>query len=502
MISSGVLIGALPKCEVLHWQEQAVRDVVCDSRQVQPGDLFVAIPGVAVDGHRFAGQALAAGAVAFVVERPLPELAGQPTAVVPNAREAYAYLQAALHDHPGRKMRVIGVTGTDGKTTTVRLIRGMLAAAGLRVGSVDTVAAQIGARDVDTGFHTTTPAADEVQRYLAEMVSAGADVALLEATSEGLAQHRVTACEVDVAVVTNITHDHLYFHGTYEAYREAKALLFRALATAARKEGVAKVAVLNADDSSYGYLRAIPADRQLTYGLGPGVDVGAEEIVATPHGLRFTLRLPGEKVSVASALVGRYNVPNILAAAAAAHSQGVSAEAIAAGVAAVQGVPGRTEYVAGGQPFTVIIDFAHTANALDAALRAAREFTAGRLIAVYGCAGLRDVAKRPVMGEASGRLADLTVLTAEDPRTESVDAIIAQIAAGCRRAGRAEGEGYLRVPDRGEAIAEALSRAQPGDTVMICGKGHERSMCFGTTEYPWSDHEATVAALRRLGYSA
>ncbi len=502
MISGETLLSALPGYTVLRWRPLEVRDVACDSRKVQPGDLFVAIPGVAVDGHRYVGQAIAAGAVGCVVEREMPELAGQPTVVVPNARQAYAHLQAAVHGFPGRRLRVIGVTGTDGKTTTVRLIRGILSAAGQRVGSVDTVAAQIGARDVDTGFHTTTPAADEVQHYLAEMVAADMDYALLESTSEGLAQHRVTACEYDVAVVTNITHDHLYFHGTYQGYREAKALLFRALGSAYRKEGVAKVAVLNADDGSYAYLRAIPADVQITYGLGADADVRTDEIAAGPHGLRFVLRTPAGSVPLQSPLVGRYNVHNMLAAAAVGLSQGAALEAVREGVADVEGVPGRMEYVQQGQPFAVLIDFAHTPNALDVTLRAAREFTSGRIIAVYGCAGLRDVTKRAMMGEISGRLADLSVLTAEDPRTESVEAIIAQIAAGCRQAGRLEGEGYLRVPDRGEAIREALARAQPGDTVMICGKGHERSMCYGTTEYPWSDREATADALRRLGHGA
>jgi len=501
-VPGAALIAALPTRTLLRWQPLQVHNVVCDSRSVQPGDLFVAIRGVTVDGHRFVEQALKAGATACVVERDLPELGTCPTVLVPDSREAYAYLQAALHGFPGRRLRVVGVTGTDGKTTTVRLIRGILTAAGWRVGSVDTVAAQIGARDLDTGFHTTTPSADEVQRLLAEMVEAGTDYALLESTSEGLAQHRVTACEYDVAVITNITHDHLYFHGTFEAYREAKALLFRALSSAHRKEGVPKVAVLNADDGSYAYLRAIPADVHLSYGLVAGADVRAERIVAEPHGMRLLLRTPSGNVALESPLVGRYNVHNILAASAVACSQGVPLEGIREGVASVRAVPGRMQYVDAGQPFAVLIDFAHTPNAMDVALRAAREFTAGRLIVVYGCAGLRDTAKRPMMGQISGRLADLSVLTAEDPRTESAEAIIAQIAAGCREAGRLEGEGYVCVPDRAQAIREALSRALPGDTVMICGKGHERSMCYGTTEYPWSDAETTTAALRELGYDA
>lgn len=500
MISSDTLIAALPRAQLHHWRDVPVRGVVCDSRAAGPGDLFVAYAGVSVDGHRFVAGARAAGAVAFVVERMLPELEGLPTAVVPNGREAYAHLQAALHGRPGRRLRVIGVTGTDGKTTTIRLISAILGAAGRRVGSVDSIGARIGDRDADTGFHTTTPDADRVQAYLAQMVDAGVEYAVLEATSEGLAQHRVTACEFDVGVVTNVTHEHLYFHGTYEAYREAKAMLFRALETSARKEGVAKVSVLNADDASYAYLRAIPAEVQLAYGLGAGAQVGACGVESTPSGLRFRLHLPGADVEVESPLVGRYNVHNVLAAAAAAHSQGISPDAIRLGVAAVRGVLGRMERIDHGQPFEAIVDFAHTPNALEKALEAARQLGTGRVIAVYGCAGLRDVDKRPMMGEISGRLADLTVITAEDPRTESLEEIMEQIAAGCRRAGRLEGEGYVRVADRTEAIHEALAVARPGDVVIVCGKGHERSMCYGTTELPWSDHEAVRSGLRRLEY--
>lgn len=473
--------------------------IVCDSRQVMPGDLFVAIPGVSVDGHDFVSAALAAGAVACVVERPLPELSSIPTLVVPDARQAYAHLQAAYHGHPGRSLDVIGVTGTDGKTTTTRLIASILRAAGRKVGYVDTVSARIGDKEVPTGFHTTTPDASEVQAYLAEMVEAGIEFAVVESTSHGLAQHRVSACEYDVAVVTNITHEHLDYHGTYEAYRDAKAMLFRALGTSYCREGLSKVAVLNADDSSYAYLRAIPADLKVSYGMH-AADVRATDVVADARGLRFRLHLPAAAVDVTSPLVGAYNVYNMLAAASVAWTRGVPIEAIQEGIASMTGVQGRMEDIDLGQPFRAVVDFAHTPNALLNALNAAREFTQGRVIVVFGCAGLRDRGKRPAMGEAAARLADVTVITAEDPRTESLDDIMEQIAEGCRRAGGIEGETYLKVGDRALAIERALQMAQAGDTVIVTGKGHERSMCFGTTEYPWSDHQATREALERLGY--
>jgi len=500
MVSSEILIGALPRVELLHWRPLEIRQVVCDSRQVQPGDLFVAISGVAVDGHRYAPAALQAGATACVVERMLPELEGVPTAIVPNAREAFAYLHAALSGFPARQLRVIGVTGTDGKTTTSRLITSILKAAGHRVGAIDTVGATLGDRESPTGFHTTTPDAPEVQAYLAEMVAEGMKYAVIESTSHGLAQHRVTACEYDVAVVTNITHEHLDYHGTYEAYREAKAILFRALSTAARKPEARKVAVLNADDSSFEYLRAIPAEVQLVYGLRPPAQITARDIQASPAGLHFTAVTPDYELALDSPLVGMFNVYNILAAVSGAYSQGIAPQTIHEGVAAVRGVIGRMDRINLGQPFTALVDFAHTPNALENALRTVRELTQGRVIVVFGCAGLRDRAKRPLMGEVAGRLADYTVITAEDPRTESLVGIMEAIAAGCRQAGRAEERDFCRIGDRAQAIEAALRIAQPGDLVIVAGKGHERSMCFGTVEYPWSDHEAMMHGLHELGY--
>ncbi|MHB0856715.1 MAG: UDP-N-acetylmuramoyl-L-alanyl-D-glutamate--2,6-diaminopimelate ligase [Anaerolineae bacterium] len=500
MVSSDLLASALPRVELRDWRALEIQSVHTDSRQVRPGDLFVAVPGVAVDGHQFVADALRAGAVACVVERPLPELDGLPTAIVPDAREAVAYLHAALNGFPARRLKVIGVTGTDGKTTTTRLIASILKAAGKRVGSVDTVAAEIGGRATSTGFHTTTPDAPALQGYLAQMVADGIEYAVLESTSHGLAQHRVAACEYDVAVVTNITHEHLDFHGTYEAYREAKAMLFRALATSTRKPGMPKVAVLNADDSSYAYLRSIPADSQISYGVAEPADLSARDVRADAQGLHFLVVGLGTALPLVSPLVGRYNVSNILAAVAVARALDIDDAAIQQGVAGVQGVVGRMERIDLGQPFSVLIDFAHTPNALEQALRTVRELTEGRVLVVFGSAGLRDRRKRGLMGEVAGRLTDMTVITAEDPRTESLDAIMEEIAEGCRRAGRVEGPDFLRIGDRQEAIAAALAMARPGDLVITAGKAHEGSMCYGAIEYPWSEHEAVRDGLHRLGY--
>jgi UDP-N-acetylmuramoyl-L-alanyl-D-glutamate--2,6-diaminopimelate ligase len=490
------LIAALPHAAVEGPTDLVVEAIVSDSRQVTPGGLFVAYRGVAADGHDYILQAVARGAAAVVAERPMVGLAA-PLVVVPDSREALAYLSAAWHGFPARRMTIVGITGTDGKTTTCNLLYSILGAAGRRVGLITTVNAVIGDRVLDTGLHTTTPDAPDVQRYLAEMVAARLEIAILETTSHGLAQHRVAACDYDLAVVTNVTHEHLDIHGSLEAYRQAKATLFRHLMAGYRKPAIPKVAVLNADDDSYRYLRPIPADRQLAYSLGGDADVVAVDLRRLPSDTRFTVRSPAGEFELRTALVGDFNVSNILAATTAALALGLPVEAIQRGVWAMKGVVGRMERIDEGQDFTAIVDFAHTPNALQRALETARTLTGGRLIAVFGCAGERDVAKRPWMGEISARLADVTVMTAEDPRTESLDVILDDMARGAEQAGAVEGLSYFRIPDRAEAIQFAVDLALPGDLVIACGKGHEQSMCFGTVETPWSEHQVMRAALRR-----
>jgi UDP-N-acetylmuramoyl-L-alanyl-D-glutamate--2,6-diaminopimelate ligase len=495
------LIAAVPQAEVSGDVHVPVTDITEDSREVKIGSLFVAYKGVSVDGHRFIAEALQRGATAVVAEAgsQLPHISpGFPLIVVPSGRQALAHLCAAWHGFPARNMTMIGVTGTDGKTTTVNLIHRILRAAGHRTGMISTVNAIIGERVQDTGLHTTTPDAPDVQRYLAEMVEARATHAVLEVTSEGLAQGRATACDFDVAAVTNITHEHLYAHGTFDNYREAKALLFRGLASAYRKSGRSKVAVLNADDASYEFLRSIPADQHLSYGLDQPSEVSAAFIHQSASAAWFTARTPEAVFLVRMSLLGRHNVYNCLAAITVTLALGVEVQAIQQGIASLQGIRGRMERIDVGQPFTVIVDFAHTPGGLEAVLNAVRKMTQGRVWVVFGCAGLRDVRKRPMMGEIASRLADFTVLTAEDPRTECLDEILAQIAEGCDKQGAVEGERFWRIGDREEAIRHAIGGAQPGDLVVVTGKGHERSMCFGTTEYPWSDQQSVREALEEL----
>ena len=499
------LVAALPREPQLHGapadlREIPIQAITCDSRQVTEGSLFVAYRGVSVDGHDFAPQAAANGAAAVVAERHLDGL-GVPLVVVADGRQALAYLAAAWYGFPSHQLTVVGVTGTDGKTTTCNLLHSILTSAGRRAGLVTTVNAIIGERKIDTGLHTTTPDAPAMQRYLAEMAAAGMEIAVLEVTSHGLQQHRVTACDFDVAVVTNITHEHLDIHGSLEAYQQAKARLFRHLSDGLRKRGVPKVAVLNAGDDSYRYLRPIAADRQVIYGLegavASGANLVATRIERSASVTRFVVRSDLGEFELRTVLAGDYNISNILAAAGAALALGVPVEAIQQGVWGVEGIVGRMERVDEGQPYTAIVDFAHTPNALVQALETARTLTRGRVIAVFGSAGLRDVQKRAWMGEIGGRLADVTVLTAEDPRTEPVHAILDEMARGAEKAGAVEGQSYYRVADRAEAIQFAVDLARDEDLVIACGKGHEQSMCYGTVETPWSEHQALRDAIRR-----
>ncbi len=466
-----------------------------DSRQVAPGALFVAVPGQQADGHDYLEQALQAGAVAAVGQQPLDPRV--PYFQVADSRRALAAIAAAWHGHPARQLTMIGITGTDGKTTTANLLFQILRQAGVDAGMITTVNAHIGDEVLDTGFHVTTPPAMDVQGYLARMVAAGLTHCIIEATSHGLAQRRVDFCEFDLAIVTNITHEHLDYHGSQGAYRRAKRRLFEMLDETTEKSAqVERTAILNRDDSSFEYLPAASSARQITYGLDEAADVRAVEAVDDEQGVRFVALGPNVRQPVRSSLLGEYNLSNCLAAfAAAVEALGISPETAAAGIASLEGIPGRMERIEMGQAFDAIVDFAHTPNALERALRSARRRTEGRVIAVFGSAGLRDREKRRMMAAASARLADVTVLTAEDPRTESLDAILAEMLAAAQEQGGREGETVLRVPDRGEALRRAVNMAGPGDLVIACGKGHEQSMCFGETEYPWDDRQALRAAL-------
>jgi UDP-N-acetylmuramoyl-L-alanyl-D-glutamate--2,6-diaminopimelate ligase len=491
------------------------------SDDVEPGKCFVARVRTGSDGHRYIDKAASGGASLILGQRPEEEvvqsLGGVAYLRVTDTAVAEAWLAAAWHGFPSRRLVMIGLTGTDGKTTTANLIFHILRAAGLKAGLISTIKASIGDEEEPLALHVTTPEAPLIQAYLRRMVEAGLTHCVLEATSHGLAQRRVEAIDFDIAVVTNITHEHLDYHGDYESYFEAKARLFESLAGGSWREGqqpaanvykdkATKTSVLNADDRSLKRLLGIPAARHLTYALDRPAGITATDLDYGPDTTSFTLHFPPSSSPahpltrslahpLTTSLVGRFNVYNVLAAAAAGHALGVTPEHIAEGVSAVKSLPGRMEPIDRGQPFRVVVDFAHTPHSLEEALRAAREMTGGRIITVFGSAGKRDVVKRRLMAETAAAAADLTVLTAEDPRTESLDDILEMMAGGCRSRGGVEGTTFWRLPDRGQAIHFALTLARPEDLVLICGKGHEQSMCFGVVEYPWDDVRATGAAL-------
>lgn len=476
--------------------DMQIRGITSDSRQVQPGYLFVAQVGGNTDGHRFIPSAIEHGVAAIVGTQPEEGLP-VPYIQVADSRQALPYLAAAFYGFPARKLTMIGVTGTDGKTTTTNLIFRILEAAGLRAGMISTINAMIGDQVLDTGFHVTTPDAPDVQHYLAQMVEAGLTHAILETTSHGLAQHRVDACEFDVGVITNITHEHLDYHGSYEAYCAAKGRLFTSLAEKVeKKQGNPRLAVLNRDDGSYDYLVDLVKVDHVDYGFHPSADLRAEQVQHLPDGMRFLVCGDGICLPIESSLVGDFNVSNCLAALGATFiALGIEPEAAQKGIAALPGVPGRMERIKLGQDFIAIVDFAHTPNALRRALQSVRQMTRGRVIVVFGSAGLRDKEKRGMMAETSVQLADFTILTAEDPRTESLEFILSEMAIGAENGGGLERKNFWRVPDRGEALRYAVSLAQSGDVVIACGKGHEQSMCFGEIEYPWDDRLALRVAI-------
>ena len=487
--------------------------IAIDSRAVKPGDLFVALRGGSADGHDYIRQAMNNGAAAVVGERDVTKVAdlrNAPYIRLEDTRQALTWLSAAFYNWPGRRLTVIGVTGTDGKTTTTNLIHKILLAAGLKAGMISTVNAVIGDEVLDTGLHVTTPDAHDVQRYLAKMAEAGLTHVVLETTSHGWSQRRVDACEFDIGVVTNITHEHLDEHGNYENYRAAKARLFESLEwTLPKPQGNARLGVINRDDvKSFDFLNDFIKVNKVNYGQSPDANVRAVNIQYSPSGIRFIAQSREFEVEVKSGLVGAYNVSNCLAALTATfYGLGIHPRTAAWGIASLEGIPGRMERIDMGQDFTAIVDFAHTPNALKVALETARQMTEGRIICVFGSAGLRDKEKRRLMAETSAELADLTVLTAEDPRTESLEGILEEMAAGARlrlersvegSRGGGEGETFWRVPDRGEAIRFALRLARPGDIVLACGKGHEQSMCFGARELLWDDRTAMRAALSEM----
>ena len=462
-----------------------VGDVVLDTRKVAPGALFCCVPGARVDGHDLAGKALDAGAVALVVQRPL-ELEA-PQLVVGRVRDALAPLAAAFFDHPSRRLDLVGVTGTNGKTTTTFLLEAVFRAAGRVPGVLGTVEVRVG-DDRRPAIHTT-PEAPDLQRLLAEMADSGVQAAAMEVSSHGLALHRVDGTRFKAAIFTNLTQDHLDFHADLDDYFLAKRRLFTPAFT--------PLGVVNLDDPHGRLLAGTAEIAVVTTGTATDADWRATDVAASLEGTSFRVASPAGSRPVRLRLAGQFNVANALGALAAADALGIGLDTAVAGLEALAGVPGRFERVDAGQPFTVLVDYAHTPDSLDNLLRAARAVTGGRVLVVFGCGGDRDRVKRPIMGEIAGRLADLAVVTSDNPRSEDPEAIVAQVAEGVARS--AGPGGFLVEVDRRTAIRTALAMAAPGDAVLLAGKGHEQGQeLAGGRKVPFDDRQVATEELRAL----
>ncbi|MBB3109053.1 UDP-N-acetylmuramoyl-L-alanyl-D-glutamate--2,6-diaminopimelate ligase [Paenibacillus phyllosphaerae] len=471
-----------------------IQGVQTDSRQVAAGDLFICLPGHTQDGHAYAPQAVDKGAVALVVERPL-ELP-VPQLVVKDARLAMAVIADRFFGQPSQQMKLIGVTGTNGKTTTTYLIERILADAGHHPGVIGTVERRFAGQSFP--MSGTTPEALELQRYLAQMHAEGTDCVAMEVSSHALEQGRVKGCRFRTAIFTNLTQDHLDYHGTMEHYAGAKGLLFSRLGNEyAADESERAYAVLNGDDPASEMFARMTAAEVITYGVDKPADVQASDIHITAHGTSFHVKTPVGEADITLRMAGKFNVYNALGALTAGLIEHIPLAQIKASLEAVPGVPGRVEAVNAGQPFAVVVDYAHTPDGLDNVLKAVKEFAVGRVICVFGCGGDRDRTKRPIMGQIAARYSDYVLVTSDNPRTEDPLAILADIEAGLT-ADHVPAERYELQVDRRVAIQKAVEMASPDDVVLIAGKGHETYQLIGGVTYDFDDRKVAEEAIRSL----
>jgi len=489
------LIAGLPGAELIRAPASAIGDVVHDSRDVRPGSCFVCRRGLRVDGHDYVPAALAAGAAAIVAERPIETPAEAGLAIVPDGRVALASLARRFWGEPDRRLGLVGVTGTDGKTSTSRLIAWMLGAYVPGVGELTTVNTRAGGADLKKTGRLTTPEAPTVARLLARMVQGGDAWAVVEVASHALELARVDGFAFDRAVITNVTHEHLDLHGSLEAYRAAKRRLLDLLAQGP-DDGRGKAAVLNADDPvTAGFADGCPVD-VVSFGQANPADVSARCAGVTPDGLVVAGSSPWGNWEAHTRLRGRWNVANVSAAVACLGSITGDVSAGVERLSSFAPVKGRMETIDAGQPFRVIVDFAHTPAALAACLAEVRTHTSGRVLAVFGSAGDQDEEKRPMLGRAAGEGADVAIVTNEDPRREDPGDIARAVIAGSTGGGAR----FETIHDRREAIARAFELARAGDTVVLAGKGHEQSIQFADREAPWDEATAAREALADLGY--
>jgi UDP-N-acetylmuramoyl-L-alanyl-D-glutamate--2,6-diaminopimelate ligase len=496
------VFSAIPVEETRGDLRRPIRGIVYDSRDVQPGFLFAALDGLHTDGHRWVADAVRRGAAAVLHGRPLADVPPEVTCIrVRDPRTALSPAAAAFHGHPSRSIRVIGVTGTDGKSSTVWFIAQLIGFLGGKAGFLSTVSFKTGDEVVKNPFRQSTPEATEIHGMLRDMVDRGQEYAVVEATSHGLSRrtNRLGDVLFDAAVLTNVTHEHLEFHGSFEQYRSDKANLFRAVAPDTRKSiECPRFVVVNADDPSASYFEEaarVPLKRYGEHG-----ELSARSVREELTGTSFRLACGAEEADAEVRIPGPFWVENALGAVLAVSGMlEVPVLSLAPYLCRLRSVPGRMEYVDRGQQFAVIVDYAHTPGAFRRLFPWVRAHTKGRVTAVFGSAGERDREKRPLQGAAASELCDTLVITDEDPRGEDSMSILEQIAAGCR--GRTRGDDLFLVPDRREAIRLALSRARPGDSVLLLGKGHEASIIGAGGPMEWDERAEAAAALESLGYT-
>ncbi|TAJ22159.1 MAG: UDP-N-acetylmuramoyl-L-alanyl-D-glutamate--2,6-diaminopimelate ligase [Nitrospirae bacterium] len=497
------LIAPLPVVEREGSLGVEITGLTDDSRAVKSGSLFVAVKGERADGHAFLRQAVAAGASALVVQERVAATIGTvtgekavPIVRVDDSRRALGLLASRFHQEPSSRLSMIGVTGTNGKTTITYLCRGVLEAGGKKVGLIGTVAYHIGAERLAASH--TTPGAVELQALLARMVAAGLDAAVMEVSSHALALDRTAGCEFDAAVFTNLTQDHLDFHTDLEQYFQAKLRLFTGLASVALKPRP-KRAIVNVDDERGERVCKACRVPVWTYSIKRPSDIRAEDVRLSLAGTSFTAATPGGRFPVESRLVGEHNVYNMLAAIGVGLHERLSPEQIRAGLQAVVAVPGRFERVEAGQDFTVVVDYAHTEDALARLLTAAQALKTGRIITVFGCGGDRDRGKRPKMGRVAAQMSDLVIATSDNPRSEDPMAILGEVETGLRGTSGPNGASsrYEIIPDRRLAIEAAIRAAEPGDMVLIAGKGHEDYQIVGAQRIHFDDREVARDAIDR-----
>jgi UDP-N-acetylmuramoyl-L-alanyl-D-glutamate--2,6-diaminopimelate ligase len=479
-----LLARSLPASALIGSPEVEIAGIAYHSGTVQPGDLFCAIRGFVHDGHRYAADAVRRGAAAVLVDHPLTGIAATQV-VVADTRRALAALAAAFYGDPSARLWLCGVTGTNGKTTTTYLIHAVLRAAGRRPAVIGTIG--VLAQGAPVEFHmttSTTPEAPDLQRLLRDLEADGIDHVVMEVTSHALELSRVASCHFRAAVFTNLTQDHLDLHGDLGRYRDAKAKLFAMVPP----DGAT---IVNADDPSGAAMAERSQGRVMTYGIDAPAEVLATDLVLAPNGTQFTVRWPEGSRRLSVRLPGRFNVSNALAAFAVGLAAGVDPEIIAPALGSVAGVPGRCELVEEGQPFTVLVDYAHSPDSLEKILRLAAQISPGRRIVVFGCGGERDRTKRPIMGRLGTRLADYAIFTSDNPRGEDPEAIIREIEAGVDGAANFES-----VADRRSAIERGIALAGPGDVVVIAGKGHETYQVTAGRVEAFDDREVAREVLR------